>query len=562
MENISEQQLTIFDILCEEVKITKPIRLIELFAGYGSQAMALKRIGAEFEHYKVVEFDKFAINSYNAVHGTDFKVTDIRDIHAEDLEITDTDKYCYIMTYSFPCTDLSVAGKMKGMKKGSGTRSGLLWEVERLLKEMNERPQVLLMENVPQVHGKKNKEDFQSWISFLESVGYMNYWQDLNAKNYGVAQNRNRCFMISFLGNYSYDFPRPIPLKKNLKVYLEDNVDEKYYINNEKSEKLINQLIDNDTLQKHNLGRQTCMEEFQNDVKIIGQMDNTIDHTFESANRIYDADGVAPTMNTCGGGGLKPKILEVKQLGFMDNGTGKHQSNTVYDENALCPTITTIDGGGTQQIKICTESQIVAMRGRNPDNPSDRTVGNPKEQRLEANMQGTSNCLTSVKKDNLLLENVKIKQATKAGSTECEIGDCFDASYPNSKTRRGRVQDKGNTYPTLTAQNQEVVRIEKVGQISSNGSQCGTVISDNWISTNLVAGTHGYANSHIATKYRIRKLTPRECGRLMGVSDEDIDKMEVVNSNSQLYKQFGNSIVVDVLCAIFKQLNIEQEKEK
>lgn len=559
MENIIEQQLTIFDILCEEVKITKPIRLIELFAGYGSQAMALKRIGAEFEHYKVVEFDKFAINSYNAVHGTDFKVTDIRDIHAEDLEITDTDKYCYIMTYSFPCTDLSVAGKMKGMKKGSGTRSGLLWEVERLLKEMNERPQVLLMENVPQVHGKKNKEDFQSWISFLESVGYMNYWQDLNAKNYGVAQNRNRCFMISFLGNYSYDFPRPIPLKKKLKVYLEDNVDEKYYINNEKSEMLINQLIDNDTLQKHNLGRQTCMEEFQNDVKIIGQMDNTIDHTFESANRIYDEDGVAPTMNTCGGGGLQPKILEVKQLGFMDNGTGKHQSNTVYDENALCPTITTV-GGGTQQIKICTESQIVAMRGRNPDNPSDRTVGNQKEQRLEANMQGTSNCLTSVQKDNLLLENVKIKQATNAGSTECEIGGCFDASYPNSKTRRGRVQDKGNTCPTLTAQNQEVVRIEKIGQISSNGSQCGTVISDNGISTNLVAGTHGYANSHIATKYRIRKLTPRECGRLMGVSDEDIDKMEVVNSNSQLYKQFGNSIVVDVLCAIFKQLNIEQEK--
>ena len=124
-----EQQLTIFDELCEEVKITKPIRLIELFAGYGSQAMALERLGADFTHHKVIEFDKFAVNSYNAVHGTDFQPTDIRDIHASDLEITDTDKYCYIMTYSFPCTDLSVAGKMKGMKKGSGTRSGLLWEI-------------------------------------------------------------------------------------------------------------------------------------------------------------------------------------------------------------------------------------------------------------------------------------------------------------------------------------------------------------------------------------------------------------------------------------------------
>lgn len=206
------------------------------------------------------------------------------------------------------------------------------------------------------------------------------------------------------------------------------------------------------------------------------------------------------------GGNQEPKILEAKQLGFMDNGTGKHQSNTVYDENALCPNITTVEGGGTQQIKVC-ESRIVAMRGRNPDNPSDRTAGNPTEQRLEVNMQDTSNCLTSVQKDNLLLENVKIRQATKEDSIECEIGGCFDASYPNSKTRRGRVQDKGNTCPTLTAQNQEAVRIEKVGQISSDGSQCGTVISDNGISANLVAGTHGYANSHIATQYRIRKLT-------------------------------------------------------
>lgn len=267
--------------------------------------------------------------------------------------------------------------------------------------------------------------------------------------------------------------------------------------------------------------------------------------------------GCSPTLSTMQGGNQEPKILEAKQLGFMDNGTGKHQSNTVYDENALCPNITTVEGGGTQQIKVC-ESQIVAMRGRNPDNPSDRTAGSLTEQRLEVNMQGTSNCLTSVQKDNLLLENVKIRQATKDGSIECEIGGCFDASYPNSKTRRGRVQDKGNTCPTLTAQNQEVVRIEKVGQISSNGSQCGTVVSDNGISANLVAGTHGYANSHIATQYRIRKLTPRECGRLMGVSDEDIDKMAAVNSNTQLYKQFGNSIVVDVMCAMFKNLNIKQ----
>jgi len=138
------------------------------------------------------------------------------------------------------------------MSKGSGTRSGLLWEVERILTEIKdsggELPQILFMENVPQVHGKKNIDDFKKWLEFLESLGYTNYWDDLNAKNYGVAQNRNRCFMFSFLGNYSYSFPHPMPLEKKLKDYLEDSVDEKYYINNEKAEKLIKQLIDNGTL--------------------------------------------------------------------------------------------------------------------------------------------------------------------------------------------------------------------------------------------------------------------------------------------------------------------------
>ena len=242
------EQLDIFSAIKQPYKITKPVRLIELFAGVGSQAMALKRLGANFEHYRVVEFEKYAIKSYNAIHGTDFEPMDITKIIGSDLGISDTDKYCYIMTYSFPCQDLSVAGKQKGMTKGSGTRSGLLWEVERLLNEVENLPQVLLMENVPQVHGKKNMEDFQRWIDFLESKGYSNYWQDLNAKNYGVAQNRNRCFMVSVLGDYTYDFPNPIPLEKTMKDYLEDEVDEKYYINNEKAQKLIQKLIDNGTL--------------------------------------------------------------------------------------------------------------------------------------------------------------------------------------------------------------------------------------------------------------------------------------------------------------------------
>lgn len=230
------------------------------------------------------------------------------------------------------------------------------------------------------------------------------------------------------------------------------------------------------------------------EVKVIG----SLEAKFESTNRIYDVGGgCSPTLSTMQGGNQEPKILEEQipcKLNKMPEGHLDSLDNAkICDiDTTTASTVTAryYKGIGAHKDNMC----IVAMRGRNPNNPSDRTTGSPTEQRLEVNVQGTSNCLTSV---------------------------------------------------------------QKVGQISSNGSQRGTVISDNGISTNLVAGTHGYANSHIATQYRIRKLTPRECGRLMGVSDEDIDKMAAVNSNTQLYKQFGNSIVVDVMCAMFRNLNIK-----
>lgn len=221
------------------LKITKPIRLIELFAGIGAQAKALENLGVNFEHYRICEFDKFAVASYNAVHGTNFETSDITKIHAEDLAVTETDKYCYIMTYSFPCTDLSSAGKQAGMSRDSGTRSGLLWQVERLLKEMEELPQILLMENVPEVVSDKNIKDFAEWIAFLDRLGYTSKYEILNAKNYGVPQNRERCFMVSWLGDFYYDFPPPQPLEIRLKDVLDDNVDEKYYLSEKATKKLV-----------------------------------------------------------------------------------------------------------------------------------------------------------------------------------------------------------------------------------------------------------------------------------------------------------------------------------
>lgn len=238
-----EGQLSIFDLTRQAFKINKPIRLIELFGGIGSQAMALKRLGVDFEHYRLVEFDKYPVASYNAIHGTDFEPMDVTKIHGRDLGIENTDKFTYLLTYSFPCQDLSIAGKQKGMQKGSGTRSGLLWEVERLLNEVENLPQVLLMENVTQVHSKKNMEDFQKWLDFLHSKGYTSHYQDLNARDYGVAQNRNRCFCVSILGDYEYKFPKPIELDKRMRDYLEDEVEDKYYITSEKAQMLIDKLI-------------------------------------------------------------------------------------------------------------------------------------------------------------------------------------------------------------------------------------------------------------------------------------------------------------------------------
>lgn len=247
-----EGQMSIFDYSFEDstpkelsnYKIKNKVRLIELFAGVGSQAMAMKRLGVAFEHYRCVEFDKYPVASYNAIHGTNFEPMDVTKISGADLGIVDVDTFTYLLTYSFPCQDLSVAGKGRGMTKGSGTRSGLLWEVERLLNEVENLPQVLLMENVPQVHGAKNMTDFQDWIDFLENKGYSNFWQDLNAKNYGVAQNRNRTFMVSILGRAKYTFPEPIELNKVMKDYLEDEVDEKYYVTSQKALDLIQRLKD------------------------------------------------------------------------------------------------------------------------------------------------------------------------------------------------------------------------------------------------------------------------------------------------------------------------------
>lgn len=328
-----EGQTTIFEMLYSTFKIDKPIRLIELFAGYGSQALALKYLGVEFEHWKICEWAIKSIQAYKDLHcendNTDYSqdlsieeikeylfnkgissnyndpmtqqqinrlnekqvrtiynnikathnLVNIQQVKGTDLEIKDINKYCYIMCYSFPCQDLSIAGLGKGMSDTT-TRSGMLWEVVRILTECQELgscPQILLMENVPLVHGADNVADFNRLQLRLEELGYKNYWQDLNSKDYGIPQTRNRTFMVSILGDYNYTFPKPIPLKLKLKDMLEDNVDKKYYL----SEKTINGML------------------------------NTNFNSYKLESRLQDAGGVLDTLLTSSGERC-PHVIKVK----------------------------------------------------------------------------------------------------------------------------------------------------------------------------------------------------------------------------------------------------------
>lgn len=201
----------------------RKIKVIELFAGVGSQAMALRNIGIDYEVIGISEIDKFAYKSYEAIHG---KVKNFGDI-------TKINKlpYCDLLTYSFPCQDLSIAGQQKGISKD--TRSGLLLEVERPLlkaKENGTLPKYLLLENVKNLVGKKFIKDFERWLSFLNNLGYYSNWEVLNAKDYGIPQNRERVFVVSSLENIHYNFPKQVELKSKMKDLLEEKVDDKYYL--------------------------------------------------------------------------------------------------------------------------------------------------------------------------------------------------------------------------------------------------------------------------------------------------------------------------------------------
>ncbi len=220
-----------------------PLRIFEAFGGYGSQSLALKRLKTMFPDfdYKVVgysDIDKDAIKAYMALHDGE-NIPNFGDISKIDWggQIPDFD----LFTYSFPCTDISQAGKQEGLTAGSGTRSSLLWECERAIEI--KRPKYLLMENVAALVQSKFIKEFHKWLFVLDNLGYESFSEILNAKDYGVAQNRERVFCVSILRSDDeptphYYFPKPFKLEKRLKDYLEDNVDERYYLSDDRVQNL------------------------------------------------------------------------------------------------------------------------------------------------------------------------------------------------------------------------------------------------------------------------------------------------------------------------------------
>ena len=199
------------------------MRIIELFAGIGACSTALKRIGQDIEIIDAVEIDKYAIASFNAIHGTNFET---QDITLWDKDCKDID----LITHGSPCQDFSVAGKQAGGDIGSGTRSSLMYETIRIVGKI--RPKYVLWENVKNVLSKKHKHNFDAYIETMKNLGYTSYYQVLNAKDYGIPQNRERVYTISIRNdiNKSFNFPDREILKLRLKDMLEENVEEKYYL--------------------------------------------------------------------------------------------------------------------------------------------------------------------------------------------------------------------------------------------------------------------------------------------------------------------------------------------
>ena len=284
---------------------------------------------------------------------------DISRVKGDSLCIQDTDKYDYILTYSFPCQDLSLAGHRQGMERGSGTRSGLLWQVERILQECKDMekkgvggmPSILLMENVTQIHGVGNDEHFKEWQLRLEELGYQSYWEDLNAVDYGIPQSRNRTFMVSIYGDYNYRFPKKSKLKLRLKDLLQksEDIDEKLYLSDKQIEDIKGWNAYEKPLEKmEQIAKDdisptitTRTSEYTSSMILVKRIGNYSPSGHNAAS-IVDPEGVAPTvMENHGTITAVPRVIAGIGDKKSNSGTQWYQQDRIYDGNEVAIALAT-----------------------------------------------------------------------------------------------------------------------------------------------------------------------------------------------------------------------------
>lgn len=480
------------------------------------EELQLKNLGYDFKNCKHTITKRTSINKLKQYYIADYLSRNLGDISKVDRL-----PYADVVTYSFCCQDLSCAGKGEGMKLKcdkcntswsidfehpennnvcpncgnidiKSTRSGLLNQVQRLLTvsyNNKELPKYLLLENVKQLIGKKFKPQFDSWVKWLDSIGYNTYWKILNSKHYGTPQNRERVFAISIrkdIDTNGFAFPEPIPLTIRLKDILEHNVAKRYYLPDEVLSRIGDIYKQNKTdLHKPDLWDVQENLSCSDTVMQIGNVCPTKTRDNPNQGRVYDSCGVAPALTTMEGGNREPMIIE-------------------------------------------EEPFIVASRGRNTENPSDRTAEALTEQRLEPNFSGTTNCLTSVAKDNYVCEP--------------QIAQCV-----------GGIGEKKSNGGTQYYQQDRVYYgdIALAHPANIPGGSYKYVVEEPIIYTERVRENN---TDNKTVSYHIRKLTEKECWRLMGFSDRDINSASKYVSSGQLYKQAGNSICTSVLIALFYSL--------
>jgi DNA (cytosine-5)-methyltransferase 1 len=584
------ESVNLFDGHIPYYKITKPIRLIELFAGIGSQHQALKNLGVKIDRSTIVEWQVNSIQAYNDIHirkyddhtqgldkqelakrlsqygvsidynepvkfeslmrksedwlrnvynniiNTNNKVN-IMSVKANHLNIVDTDKYDYILTYSFPCQDLSKAGLRKGMSDKT-TRSGLLWEVERILSECKELPQILLMENVPDVIGSRFISDFQRWEERLRELGYSNHTEILNSKDFGIPQNRERAFMVSILGSSLYKFPQKQPLKLRLKDMLEKEVDEKYYLSDTTIERISQwkaQQDPFDTMEKTDklgisptLTARGAGEDHSGMILVKEEV-----ATLDEYNGTIKQDGVIGTIKASynkqghGHSVIEPRLDVVGNV----QANGRENGN-IYNSDGLSPTLLARDYKDPKKI---TEPKVSVIGNYSPSNHNASSI-------VDSN-----GIAPTVMENHGTITAIAIPEDTKLGYALAYEGDGIYTNRPEQK--RGVVQK------------------QMIQTIKANSNDLGVVVYDDYnstirkdqdtigtLTTNI--GNDAPRNGYklIENQLRIRKLTPLECYRLMGFSDEAFALAQANQSNSSLYHQAGDSIVVNVLMELFRGL--------